>query len=99
MRYCKNVLKIIFPLVMMLLLFFLPANDTAYGASSVTIDTVDYKEENIIVNNKGNSRIYFATENEAARNSWEVIPADDNEDDTTSIDFLGCRLQAIRLLL
>ena len=25
----------------------------------------------------------------------EVIPADDNEDDTTSIDFLGCRLQAI----
>ncbi len=87
MRYCKNVLKIIFPLVMMLLLFFLPANDTAYGASSVTIDTVDYKEENIIVNNKGNSRIYFATENEAARNSWEVIPADDNEDDTTSIDF------------
>lgn len=57
----------------------------AYGAEPITINEVDYKEENIIVNNNSNAKIYFATENDAARNSWEVIPADSG--DTTSIDF------------
>lgn len=86
-RYYITKLQALLSLGLIFVLLFFCNNTKAYGASSVTIDTVDYKEENIIVNNKGNSRIYFATENEAARNSWEVIPADDNEDDTTSIDF------------
>jgi len=62
-------------------------NDIALAAGSVTIKTVDYQEENIIVNNNGNTKIYFATENDAAKNSWDMIPADVNSDDTTTIDF------------
>ena len=44
--------------------------DKAYAASSVTINRVDYINEEIVVNNNGNSMIYFATESEASRNSW-----------------------------
>lgn len=59
--------------------------DIAYAANPISINTVDYENENIIVNNNANSKIYFATENDAARNSWETILAD--EGNTTSIDF------------
>ena len=70
---------------LMFVFVMLCSSDKAYGASPITINTVDYQEENIIVNNNGNSKIYFATENDAARNSWEVINADAGS--TTSIDF------------
>lgn len=53
--------------------------------SPVTIDSVDYEEENIIVNNNGNSKIYFATEVEASKDNWEIMPADPGA--TTEIDF------------
>lgn len=54
-------------------------------AAPVTINTVDYTNENIVVNNNGNTKIYFATENDASRNSWEVIPADEGA--ISTIDF------------
>lgn len=59
--------------------------DKAYAASSVTINRVDYINEEIVVNNNGNSMIYFATESEASRNSWEEVTADSGL--TTAIDF------------
>ncbi|NLP17413.1 MAG: hypothetical protein GX379_10335 [Clostridiales bacterium] len=58
---------------------------SAYAASPITIDKVDYVNEEIVVNNNGNAKIYFATENDAARNSWETMLADEGE--TSTIDF------------
>jgi hypothetical protein len=69
-------------LFLVLLLF---GNRQVLAASPITINMVDYVNENIIVNNNGNSRIYFATENDAARNSWETMIADTGA--TSSIDF------------
>jgi hypothetical protein len=73
---------LIFGLAMVL--FLLSGNKQVYAAS-VTINTIDYENEYIVVNNNGNSKIYFATENDAARNSWETMPADDGL--TSKIDF------------
>lgn len=58
---------------------------TAYAAASpVTVSSVEYNNEQIIVNNNGNSKICFATEAEAANDNWEVIDADTGS--TTWID-------------
>ena len=72
-----------FGLLLVTLLF--SSKRIAYAAYPISINMVDYENENIIVNNNGNSRIYFATENDAARNSWEVMPADVGL--TSEIDF------------
>jgi len=61
------------------LLFY---GQTASAASMVTINSVDYREENIIVKNNGNSRINFATDTEAAKDNWETQDADRNPDGT-----------------
>ena len=66
-------------------LLSLIGNRQAYAAYPVSINMVDYENENIIVNNNGNSRIYFASENDAARNSWETMLADAGL--TSEIDF------------
>ncbi len=68
-------------------LLFLP-NHTASATTlvePVTVHTVDYEEEEIVVNNNKNTKIYFATETDAAKGIWEVMPADAG--DTTRIDF------------
>lgn len=80
-------LKAIWCMGLMFIFVLLYKNDMVFGASPVTINTVDYREENIIVNNNGNKKIYFATENDAARNVWDVITADGGATGTTSIDF------------
>lgn len=83
---CK--LRPLLCLGLVFVIVFLYKNSMAYGASPVTVNTVDYKEENIIVNNNGNQKIYFATENDAARGVWDVIPADSPDGSgTTTIDF------------
>ncbi len=69
------------------LLFLQDHKASASGTvEPVTVDTVDYQEEEIILNNNGNTKIFFATEADAARGSWEVIPADINAENRTSID-------------
>jgi hypothetical protein len=69
----------------MAMLFALP-KQTAFAASQVSIARIDYSEENIIINNEGNSKIYFATEAEADKGVWEEI-AVTNPNGTTEIDF------------
>lgn len=69
----------------MVMLFALP-KQTAFAASQVSIARIDYSEENIIVNNEGNSKIYFASEAEADKGVWEEI-AVTNPNGTTEIDF------------
>lgn len=58
----------------------------ATTATPISVKSVDYINEQIIVNNNGNSKICFATEAEAARDNWEVIDADSNATGTTWID-------------
>lgn len=69
-------------LFLVLLLF---GNRQVFAATPVTVNMVDYVNESIIINNNGNSRIYFATESDAARNLWESMFADTGT--TSSIDF------------
>ncbi len=68
-------------------LFFLQGGIAfaAEVAAPVTVNTVDYEEEEIVLNNNGNTKIYFATEIDAAKEIWEVMPADDGA--TTRLDF------------
>lgn len=77
-------LKIILSFALLLVILLFNNNNDAY-ADPVTINTVDYTNENIIVNNNSNTKIYFATENDAGRDSWEVMPADEGA--TSIIDF------------
>ena len=83
----KNIrkLQMIMCFGLMLIFMSLYKNDIAYAAYPVSINMVDYENENIIVNNNGNTKIYFATENDAGRGSWEVMPADAGL--TSEIDF------------
>lgn len=69
----------------MAMLFALP-KQTAFAASQVSIARIDYSDENIIVNNNGNKKIYFASENEAFTGTWEEIAVTDPSG-TTEIDF------------
>lgn len=66
-------------------LFFIQGRMALAAPTPVQIYEVDYEEENIIVQNNENSRIYFATEIEASRERWEVINADPGA--TTEVDF------------
>jgi hypothetical protein len=63
--------------LMVIGVFLLPER-TAYAATdAVKVAAVEYYEEQIIVLNNGNSRIYYATEVEASKNNWEAITPDD----------------------
>lgn len=69
----------------LLLSFFILPNQSVYAAdTAVRVVSVEYYEEQLIVLNNGNSRIYLATEAEAAKNNWEVITPDPG--DYTMID-------------
>lgn len=81
----------LFYLVMMMLVMVgitICPSGKALAASAVTMKTVDYENENLVINNNGNTKIYFATDTDAAKENWEVIPADAG--DTTIIDFSWC---------
>lgn len=64
---------------------FLFQGKTAYAASKITINEVDYENENIKINNNSNTKIKFALERDAAKGIWEEIDVD--SPDTTEIDF------------
>lgn len=68
-------------------LLFLPDHRASASGivEPVTVDTVDYEEEEIVLKNNGNTKIYFATEVEAARGNWEAMPADAG--DYSRLDF------------
>ena len=85
MKVLKKMVKYTFLLGFVAVLLSLTGKGQVYAAYPVSINMVDYTNENIIVNNNGNARIYFATENDAARNSWEVMLADTGL--TSEIDF------------
>lgn len=69
-------------------IFFLQKSE-AYASSlaDVSIKEVNFEDEEIIVNNNGNTKIYFATDTDAAKENWDVMNIDNVNTDTTSIDF------------
>jgi hypothetical protein len=84
--------------LLLTVLLFLP-NHTASASSladPVTIDTVDYEEEEIVINNNDNKTIYFATEVDAAKGIWEVMPADTGN--TTRLDFSWVSPNSVNVL-
>ncbi|MHB8129590.1 MAG: hypothetical protein ACYDEX_11385, partial [Mobilitalea sp.] len=68
---------------------FLLPNQTANAAAPtpppVKVAAVIYSDESIYVVNNGNSRIYYATEVEAAKENWEPVEIDSTR--ATMIDF------------
>ncbi len=74
----------IFLMLMFSLLILAPTNQAAAAADPVKVVAVEYYEEQVFVLNNGNSKIYYATEADAARNNWEIIPKDSG--DFTMID-------------
>ncbi len=80
-------------LFLVLIGLMLSQNQVAYASSAapVTIHEVDYEEEEIVINNNNNTKIFFATEKDAAKGNWDVMLADKNADDTLAdtsrIDF------------
>lgn len=67
------------------ILFIQEHRASASALPAVTIDQVDYEEEEIVINNNGNGKIYFATEVDASKDNWEMLLADAGS--TTRIDF------------
>lgn len=61
-----------------------PKQIAAAATDPVKVVAVEYYEEQVFVLNNGNSKIYYATEADAARSNWEVIPVDSG--DFTMID-------------
>lgn len=62
----------------------------AYAAGApVKIVSVEYYEEQIVVQNNGNSKICFATESDVARNNWEVVDADSGSYTTIDMSWLS----------
>lgn len=68
----------------------------AYASNAITIAEVDYENEEVVINNNGNTKILFATEAEAGKDVWEQINVDpavadpanpDKPIDVTRIDF------------
>lgn len=72
----------------------------AYAATidPIRIASVEYYDEQIIVQNNGNSKIYFATESDAAKNNWEVIDAEAGGYTTIDMSWLSSTTENIILI-
>ena len=85
-KVMENWVQVLYVLCIMLIGFFVfgETPNASAAATPITIKTVDYEEENLIINNNGNTKIYYASELDAAKDKWEIIEVD--EGDTTTID-------------
>lgn len=65
-------------------ILYIPGEKAYAAASAIKVAAVEYYDDNIIVFNNGNSKIYFATDTDAAVGKWDVINADSGK--FTAID-------------
>jgi hypothetical protein len=68
------------------------------SAGSVKVVSVEYYNEQIIVQNNGNSKICFATEAEAAKDNWEVMNADSGTETWIDISWLSSTTENILII-
>ncbi|MBP1754620.1 MAG: hypothetical protein H6Q59_1018 [Firmicutes bacterium] len=66
-------MKLMLLLVLVMIGVIYQPKQVAFAASPVQICAVSYTDESILVFVNGNSKIYFATEMDAARNIWDVM--------------------------
>lgn len=62
--------------------FLFVDSKSAYAATKVQVAAVEYYNEDIVVYNNNNTKFFIATEAEAAKDIWDVIPIDTNSDFT-----------------
>ncbi|MFT4144624.1 MAG: hypothetical protein QM644_09235 [Mobilitalea sp.] len=79
----------VFLMLMFSLLMLAPRNQAAAATPDpVKVVAVEYYEEQVFVLNNGNSKIYYATEADAARSNWEIVPADSGKFTMIDISWL-----------
>lgn len=83
-RY-KWIIGLLSPVIIAFSLFLLPADTAAAADFPVYVTSVDYYLEEIEVYNYGNSKLYYATEINAAKGSWDEMDVDGPN--TSRIDF------------
>ena len=76
MKRNSNNLKWLTLLFLLVVGFMMLPERSAYAAQEVKIVAVSYTDESILVLNKSNSRIYYATELDASKNKWDVMDAE-----------------------
>lgn len=76
MKHKRNLLHLLSFLTIIIIggIYFPP--HTAFAASAVQVAAVEYYDDDIVVFNNGNTKIYYALDTDAAKEDWEVIPAD-----------------------
>lgn len=86
----------VFILFICSLLFLQDHKASAAGTvEPVTVATVDYEEDEIVLNNNENTKILFATEVEAGRGNWEVMPADEGDYSRLDISWVSKNMENI----
>ncbi len=75
---------ILFLFSMILGILYLPEGKAFAANTTVKVASVDYYNENVIVTNGSNTRLFFAADVDAVKGNWEMIPIDSGA--TTIID-------------
>lgn len=76
MKYMKNGIKMaVFVVLLMLGVISSPRQEAFAAATPVKVIAVSYTDDSILIMNNENTKIYYATDIEAAKNKWDVIDA------------------------
>lgn len=93
-RRMKGVKLILYFSLVLVAVLLLP-RQTVLAASPVQIAGVEYYDENVTVFNNGNTKIYYATEVDAAKGNWDVIPADSGDFTVIDMSWLSATTENI----
>lgn len=96
-RY-KWIIGLLFLANLTLSLFLLPANRVSAADYPVNVLKVDYYLEEIEVYNYGNSKIYYATEINAAKGSWEEMSVDNSYSSIIDISWISDTMDNILVI-
>lgn len=89
---------LLFNILTVICILLLPETKV-YAATPVKVCAVSYEDESILVFNNSNSRIFYATETEAAKGSWDVINVKNSEPITAiDISFLSANVENIIMI-
>ncbi len=75
----KHTIKLILLLAIVMIGITTAPNQKAYAATAVKVCAVSYIDESVLVFTNGNSKIYYATETDASRNTWDVVNVNSGE--------------------
>ena len=99
MKKQRIVLRFIMLLAFMLVGVMLHPTKPAFAAATaVKVASVEYYEDQIVVLNNGNSKIYYATDVEAAKNNWEAITPDTGLFTMIDISYLSPTVENILVI-